>query len=290
MNADKVFKEHAPVRDPDLVQRRGRPECPSLLDVLDTNNILDASKAKSTYQETQYVAITVSKFPMLAYANEPVTHLMDATVRSVAQALGDSCYIPDNIGHAYANMSPYVSDARVVIPALLQPIPVQRLVPNDGDGLVELHVAPQQTDALEHSTKHRLHAIDAPELFVTHHYRVGDKVIKRHNGHLSHLAVHYYLRTFNSASICPEQPRHGGVFDQYKRRLSSFWFVWTDSPDQVELEVIDEIIASVADLDHSIRARVMSLHDPRVASQDDPFVINLNALLVLSGFSLVYTR
>lgn len=246
-----------------------------------------------------YVTMTTAAFPLLAFVNEPVSHLCNGVVRQsvliAADIMEEQFTVPTNIAEAYEPLSPFVTCVdNISLNSLSQPISVKKLVPNDGDGLVEIRNQAQPQDPLAGAVFHRLHAIDAPELHTTHFIKVSNNnIFKRRNGHLSHLAVHYYLRIFESATIHKEQCRFGQalhVTDKYNRQISSFWFLWKRSPSLEELPVLDEIIKSLTGSEPSVKARIMSNTDPRNATPEQPFLLNINALLVLSGFCHVFTK
>lgn len=298
MEAEKVFKQNLDVPTSRSVQA-GRPTSVNICEVLGDEEFLAASEA--TLREATHLAMTLSHFPLLCYANEPISHLTSSSIRPLVDILADtfqeSCSVPDNIARAYDSSSPYVNNASCISPSSLScNIPLELLVPNDGDGIVELTVHPRQPNALHNAVYHRFHAVDAPELFCTSFVKVNNNdVLKRHNGHLSHLAVHYYLVSFGrprgTSLICKENPRFGMTpVDKYQRPLSVFWFAWFQIPDSVELLILDDIIASIEGEEDSVRSRLMSSFNPRDAAIERPFLLNLNALLVVSGFCHVYTR
>jgi len=245
------------------------------------------------------VAISMTNFPLLAYVNEPVSHFTSAAVRPIIKMLTDTfheqCSVTQNISLAQGLRSPYVCRAGD-IPRLSAPLPLHLLVPNDGDGIIELLRNHHHDDPLRGAVFHRMFGIDAPELFCTSFINVNGKIMKRHNGHLSHLAVHYYLGSFASsqgtAVVCKEMPRYGTTpTDHHGRELSVFWFVWSGRPQENELAKIDEIISILDNSTDAVRGCLMSTNiNPRQANDEHPFFLNVNALLVLSGFSHVYTK
>ena len=169
------------------------------------------------------------------------------------------------------------------------------IVPNDGDGLVEIIVPLQHPDPLQNCIYHRLFGVDAPELYCKSFIKTNEKVHKRRNGHLSHLALHYYINSFvrprGTGSICKEGPRLGEIpTDRYQRPISSFWFVWFSTPNKEELSMLDEILLSLEGQQDWVQRRIISYSNPRAATCDNPFLVNVNALLVLSGFCHVYTK
>ena len=269
-----------------------------MYEVLSNNEYLQISE--QTLRDAASVAMTVSNFPLLSYVNEPISHLASPTIRPLVQLLADtfqeSCSVPHNIAEAYYNSSPYVSSASSLTQlSLSNPIPLEMLVPNDGDGIVELTEQPTQPGALRNAIYHRLYGIDAPELFCVSFINANGKTLTRRNGHLSHLAVHYYLQQFGrpkgTSQICKENPRFGDTpVDRYHRPLSVFWIVWYQRPSSDELIILDEILASIEGEEDVVRSRMTSNFHPAYAAPNKPFLLSLNALLVLSGFCHVYTK
>lgn len=273
---------------------RGRPPSTSIFEVLAQNDATIISEA--TLREATHVAMTMAKFPLLAYVNEPISHFSNTTVRSSVQLLADelneSMVVPESIMRAYRNTSPYVLDVFDLTPESLSlPIPLKKIVPNDGDGLVEL----QSTENLQDSQFHRLHGIDAPELYATSFININNKVIKRRHGHLSHLALHFYLNSLveprGTGYLFRERARNGETpVDIYNRQISSFWVVWCSCPNVQELSMIDDILEQLENAEEPVKRRICSMINPRYATNDRPFFLSLNALLVLSGFSYVFTK
>lgn len=294
LRAETAFKQSLDV--PNQAPSKGRPTTSNIFQTLSEGNYLAASQA--SLRETTYVAMTMSSFPILSFVNEPISHLANPIVRPLVQILADrfleSCSIPENIAVAYDNLSPYLTNASSITEASLSiPVPLDRLVPNDGDGIIEL--AESSTQPLQNAVFHRLYAIDAPELFCTTFINVGEKIFKRHNGNLSHLGLHFYLRSFGrpggTANIRKEYPRLGTTpFDKYQRPLTTFWFAWYAVPTASELSLLDEISKSIEGQEESVKSRLMSTFNPRNAGNGRPFLLNLNALLVLSGFCHTYTK
>lgn len=292
LKADKEFKEIS--GSSASVPSRGRPSSKSLFEVLDQNDQLVVSG--TTLRETTYVAMTVSKFPLLSYVNEPLSHFATAGVKTTAQLIADiiqeSMRVPTSMSTAYSTLSPYKLDASSVqYQDLSDPVPSTSLVPNDGDGIVIL----QTQNSLNGSHHHRLFAIDAPELFSTSFINANMTVYKQRNGHLSHLALHFYLNRFTepqgTGDVHIEYPENRDMpTDRYGRWLSSFWFVWSSCPNNDELTVIDAIIQVLQNEEADVKKRIVNMTNPRAAMIHQPFLLNLNALLVLSGFSVVFTK
>lgn len=119
----------------------GRPTSTSLFEVLANVELLEVSE--NSLREATHVTMAVSKFPLLSCANEPISHLVSPTVRPLLQILADTFHesysVPHNIAIAYEHQSPYVSDAsQVKADFVSDPIPLEKLIPFDGDGVVQL--------------------------------------------------------------------------------------------------------------------------------------------------------
>jgi len=136
---------------------------------------------------------------------------------------------------------------------------------------------------------HRLYAVDAPELYSITFINTNGQTFKRRNGHLCHLALRYYISQFSSSHITRESLAEP-LEDRYKRHLSSFWFVWLTPPIPEELQVLDDILTTIVQEPQWVKERLVSTSDPRDASNNQPFFLNLNALLVLAGFCHVFTK
>lgn len=165
-------------------------------------------------------------------------------------------------------------------------MPLENLVPNDGDGVLE-RIWPTER-------YHRLYAVYAPEVYSQNFMKTDNGVYKRRNGHLSHLAVHLYLNKFGkpegTADIYVEKSKWVMPLDHYNRHLSSFWFKWEAQPRPEEMQILREIFRVTSTLQPNVKRRLMNDTDPTASSQTQPFILNLNALLVLAGFCLVFTR
>lgn len=72
--------------------------------------------------------------------------------------------------------------------------------------------------------------------------------------------------------------------------MKEFWFQFLTSPSERELRILDAIIQKCDGLDAYEKAVLMSTFNPRLATVASPFYLSLNALLVLSGNSHVFTR
>lgn len=292
MRADAHFKEVSGAHVP--TTSRGRPTTKCLFDVLGKSG--QSVISEGTMRETTYVAMTVAKFPMLSYVNEPLSHFSTAGVKSTAQLIADllqeSMVVPSSISTAYTTMSPYKLDACALQSQdLSDSLPLSRLVPNDGDGIAIL----QAPNSIHLSQHHRLFAVDAPELFSTSFINNNGSISKQRNGHLSHLALHYYLNSFTepqgTGRVCIERSVNREILtDRYDRPLSSFWFVWSACPNDKELAMIEAIIEVLHTEEANVKRRILNMANPRAANNHYPFLLSLNALLVLSGFCVVYTK
>ena len=80
---------------------RGRPNYNSILDILDG---IDDQIA---------IFNTVSKFPLLNYVNEPMSHFVSnevcTAIINLPARIHHTCDVPSNIHKAYNNTSPYKS-------------------------------------------------------------------------------------------------------------------------------------------------------------------------------------
>ncbi|KXJ15554.1 hypothetical protein AC249_AIPGENE10345 [Exaiptasia diaphana] len=257
--AETAFKEKIPSAQNSSEVVCGRP---TMFDII--ANSEQSFFSESALRETSYVAMAVSKFPLLAFVNEPVSHFTNANVRNTIKILGDSLQesmkVPESIASAYSILSPYVLDASqlCVQTSLSLALHPQLLVPNDGDGIVQL----RSPHKLDHAIHHRLFAVDAPELYATSFVNANGVTIKRRNGHLAHLAVHYYMDNFlgnGTASIRTEIPRNGAQqpMDNYQHRISSFWFVWIESPNASELAILYEQIAKDNNLWSGVKKNIV---------------------------------
>lgn len=122
--------------------------------------------------------------------------------------------------------------------------------------------------------------MDAPELFSTYYINVNDKILPWRNGHISHLAMHYFITSFvqyGSGKIFLERPKSNVPLDPFGRNVSSFWFQWQASPTQGELEILSKIVILVENLDQCVQNRLMNTTiQPREATAQNPFLLNLS--------------
>lgn len=265
---------------------RGRP---SIIELLDEENLLGV--CKTSLREMTHVALAISHFPILAYSNEPISHISEAAVKPLIAQLADHftemCDIPESIGNEFPGLSPFTTNVGSLVLETTE-TPGHSLVPNDGDGLVELN-----NGSLNGAVFHRLYGIDAPELYTTYFIRVGNNIFTRRNGHISHLAVHFYLYSFSrpkGTALIYFEHSEEMANDIYGRKLSSIWFKWSQSPTPQELSILNAISAAIVDQEIHVKARLMSCFDPRMATAENCFYLNLNALLVVTGFCLVFTK
>lgn len=297
----ECIAQHRNESTPDVpVQRsHGRPYFNSILDILD--GIDDLGASASSLQDQIAVFNTVSKFPLLNYVNEPMSHFVSSEVRSaiinLPARIHHTCDVPSNIHEAYNNTSPYKS---VVCdngsPELSDKIRYPTVIPCDGDGLV-MNIDIDSDKPLENAVFTRLFGIDAPELAAIHYVKTDDlqHVYSKRMGHLSLCAVHLFLRIFvlnGTAQLCEELPAEGmdTPHDYYGRPLKEFWFKYMTPPsDEMEarfLEFVEKLISNQSEL----RKRLMSPFPVCNATATSPFLLSLNALLVVTGFCHVFTR
>ena len=183
------------------------------------------------------------------------------------------------------------------MPNLSAGIHPNTIVANDGDCIVT-SVNVNATNPLERAKFTRLADIDAPEREAIHFIKVelpsGDTFqMNRFLGHYSMLGLNFLLHVFNDGScglLHYELPREGfqvptGIFN---REIRQYWIRWLTAPTENQLVLLDKL-ASLVD-GSGLRSRLMSHHDPHQASENEPFLISLNATLVLMGFAFVFTK
>ena len=124
--------------------------------------------SETTLHEMTYITMRADGFPLLAFVNEPLSHLSNGIVRKSVMLARDIIEeqfgVPTNTALAYEHSSLFVTCVNDISPNFLSPpLSGEQLVPLDGDGLVELRN--QSQDPLSGAVFHRLHAIDAPELY-----------------------------------------------------------------------------------------------------------------------------
>ena len=198
--------------DVPLQHSRGRPNYNSILDI--PNGIDDLEASASSLQDQIAIFNTVSKFPLLNYVNEPMSHFVSTEIHSaiinLPARIHHTCDVPSNIHKAYNNTSPYSS---VVCdkgsPELTEPT----VIPCDGDGLV-MNIDINSDKPLENAVFSCLFGIDAPELAAIHYVKTDDlqHVYAKRLGHLSLCAVHLFLSMFvlcGTAQFCEEIPVEG---------------------------------------------------------------------------------
>lgn len=144
-------------------------------------------------------------------------------------------------------------------------------------------------EPLENAEYTRFYDIDAPELSSVHFIKTNDfqHVFCKQVGHKSLCAVHLFLQMFllsGSAKLCEELPREAALQprDIYNRALKEYWFKFT-TPQSQYLEKVFLQSLEVPPTSKS-RKRLMSPFPASMATATNPFLLSLNALLVVSGF------
>ena len=125
------------IPDVPVQHSRGRPNYNSILHILD--GIDDLGASASSLHDQIAIFNPVSKFPLLNYVNEPMSHFVSNEERTaiinLPARIHHTCDVPSNIHEAYHNTSPYKS---VVCdngsPELSDKISYATEVPCDGDG------------------------------------------------------------------------------------------------------------------------------------------------------------
>ena len=285
--------------DDDLPDSQNFRRKPQMAEVLDQKANVGVSASSLT--ESMAVHRNLQELPILAFWNEPVSHLANKEVNRALKAVPDEilreCRVEEELHSACLDGSAYETS----IPErgrlnLSPPLDINTVVVNDGDGLI-LGVNPDSESPLRNATYTRLNRIDAPELFAVHYIRNEDtdEVLEQFKGHLSLLGVQFFLDLFvrkGRAQFCYQLPREGILEpkDFYNRPLKEFWFEFLTAPSDSELRILDAIIRNCESLEAAEKVVLMSSFDPRLASEDRPFYLSLNALLVVSGHCHVFTR
>ena len=272
---------------------------PQITEILDTK--IDVGASSSSMVDAIKVHRNLQQFPIVEFCNEPVSHLTNAEVRDALKTVADQIHREPQAGEElhfpFVGQSTYETS----IPergrlSLSPPINIDTVVVNDGDGLV-LGVNPTSERPLGNATYTRLNRVDAPELFAIHYVRNEDtgKVLEQFKGHWSLLGVQFFLDLFvrkGRAQFSYQLPRDGRrePEDYYGRPLKELWFTFLTMPSDRELTILDAIMQNCESLEPEDRLILMSPFNPRLATEERPFYLNLNALLVLSGHCHVFTR
>ena len=204
--------------------------------------------------------------------------------------------VPETVHEAFVRSSPYVSevsDRPTQMPHLSERLPPETVMANDGDGIVT-GINPESMVPLVHAQYTRLADVDAPELYAVHFLK-GVRpsgtpfTFNRYVGHYSLLGMQYLLETFRG-HLHYELPREGfhAPSDVYQRQIKQYWFRWCAPPTHTELTLLMQISSLVENT--TLKKRVMSPHHPNDATEARPFLLNLNATLVLMGFCFVFTK
>ena len=229
-----------------------------------------------------------------------MSHFLNSEVKAAVSQLADrihlECQAPDNM-HEVSLQGPFsstVSDTQS--PRLSEAIPYHTVTACDGDGLIT-NIDIFHEDPLRNAVFTRLNGIDAPELPTVHFFKTEDlsHVFVKRIGHLSLCAVHFFLRMFvyhGGASLCEEIEReeYDAPVDIYNRPLKEYWFSFPNPVVTRREETFLNYFETLVCEQPEIRQRLMSPFPVTQASTSQPFVISLNALLVLTGFSHVFTK
>jgi hypothetical protein len=151
-------------------------------------------------------------------------------------------------------------------------------------------------DPLENAVYTLLNAVDAPELSAVHFVKTDGlkHVFCKRMGHLSLCALHFFLNQFvysGWADLCEELPKDGMECqeDLYGRPIKEFWLRFPAPPTEKEATFISTLEALVP-AESEARKRLMSPYAVSQASPDKPFLLSINALMVVTGFCHVFTR
>ena len=93
------------------------------------------------------------------------------------------------------------------------------------------------------------------------------------------------------AELCEELPKDGMECqeDLYGRPIKEFWLRSTAPPTEVEVKFISTLEAFVP-AESEARKQLMSPYAVSQAISDKPFLLSINALMVVTGFCHVFTR
>ena len=280
-------------------RRRGRPRVDSLLDILD--GIAEFGTSASSLQDHVLLFQTVCHFPLLNFVNEPMCHFVTGEVRTAVAHLADrihhDCRVPDNLHQANINGNIFTSTvSNTQSPPLSDPINYQTVTPVDGDGFAT-NIDRNKEKPLQDAVYVRFHGIDAPELSAVHFFKTNDldHVFVKRIGHLSMCAVHFFLRLFisqGSAELCEELVREGFLqtIDVYNRPIKEYWLKFSSSAVTESEQTFIEYLEILVNGKPEMRERLMSPFQITTACPSKPFLISLNALLVITGFCHVFTK
>ena len=89
------------------------------------------------------------------------------------------------------------------------------------------------------------------------------------------------------AELCEELPKHGMECqeDLYGRPIKEFWLRFTAPPTEKEVTFISTLEALVP-AESEARKRLMSPYAVFQASSDKPFLLSINALMVVTAFAM----
>ena len=231
-----------------------------------------------------------------------MSHLVNGDVKAAVSKLADfihsQCKVPDNMHTSFLKMCPYTSTTNTTeSPPLSHPIDYSTVIPNDGDGLItNIDTTRSRTNPLHGAVWVRLQGIDAPELSSVHFFKTNNlsHVFMKRIGHLSLCGLHFFLRLFllqGNAVFCEELCDDSEPIEpSYKRPLKEYWFKFSSPDITQEQESFLNYIESLVGGESQMRERLMSPYPISEASDSNPFLISLNALLVVTGFCHVYTK
>ena len=232
-------------------------------------------------------------------------HLACSDVRKATCNIPDrihaDCHVPESVSQAYQRWSPYESLAsddgqKPKLSDTCCTVRDSTVCLNDGDGIV-LNVDWELQEPLQNAVYTRLNGINAPELSAVYFVKTDNltNVFCKRSGHLSLCAVHFFLKLFvlcGSAELHEEIPKVDirSPIDFYGRPLKEFWFKFSSAPtEQVELSLLSSL-ESFFPAELNACKRRMSPYPASQATTDKPFLMSLNALLVVTGFFHVFTK
>ena len=190
---------------------------PRLTEILDEE--VHVGISATSMQEAMHVHRNLARFPILAFSNEPVSHLANKDVRNALDNVPDKihheCNVSDKLHSTFLDHSAYENSVPAGRNLLLSAaINIESVVVNDGDGVTLLGM----------------------QFFL-------DLFVRKGSAHF-----HYEL-----PRIGRPEPK-----DHYGRPLKEFWFQFLTSPSECELRILDAIIQKCDGLDAYEKAVLMS--------------------------------
>ena len=167
------------------------------------------------------------------------------------------------------------------------PIPYSTVSPIDGDVLMTT-VDWNLEDPLENAVYTRLIAVDAPELSAVHFVKTDGLQHMFVRGHLSLCALHFFLSQFAYAG-CAELCENGMERQEglYGPPIKEFRLRFKAPLTEKEVTFFPRLKALVPAKSET-RKRLTSPYAVSQGSPDQPFLLSINALMVVTAEKLVF--